>query len=53
MWFLQVTQSATTFDGFFSTVIFGLAFGCGFFIAKGVLEWVASLLSRGSAAKAP
>lgn len=26
--------------------LFGLLFGCGFFIAKGVLEFIAQLLSK-------
>lgn len=42
----QTTNGATTAYGFFATVLLGLAFGIGFFVASNVLAWVASLLSH-------
>lgn len=38
-------------EKFFADAMFGLGFGCGFFVAKAVLDLIASLLSRGAATK--
>jgi hypothetical protein len=42
----RIEGGATSFMGFIATVVFGLAFGLGFFIASNVLAWIASLLAR-------
>jgi len=39
-------QPVTTVYGFFGNVLFGLAFGIGFFIASNVLAWLASMMAR-------